>query len=124
MPEVRSDEILSRFLFDRSEIRENGALHWKALMPNPEGETSVFRISGCSEGEILVMGFGVAALRNKVLIGRGDITAQSVLSSSLQVRADSDPGSKHADILGWPIEKDAKKAIAMALAEVASAKRL
>lgn len=124
MSEVGRDEQLARFLFDKKEIRSDGSLHWRALLPNRDGETSVSRISGCSEGEILVMGFDVAKVRGQVLIGRGELLAASAYDLSLQVRSDQDSASRHADIIGWPEEKDRKQAIAIDLAEKASAKRL
>ncbi|MDH5670308.1 MAG: hypothetical protein OEY86_20095 [Nitrospira sp.] len=124
MSEVAREEELARFLFDKKEIRSDGSLHWRAFLPNRDGETSVSRVSGCKEGDVILMGFEVAKARGQVLVGRGEILAANVYDLSLKVRGDQDPASRHADILGWPEEKDRKQAIAIALAEKASAKRL
>lgn len=124
MPTVAPEEQLARFLFDKKEIRSDGSLHWRALLPNRDGETSVSRIAGCEEGEILIMGFGVARARGQILIGRGEVLASSAYDLSLNIRADNDPASRHADIIGWPEEKDRKQAIAIDLADKATAKKL
>jgi len=124
LSEVAREEELARFLFDKKEIRSDGSLHWRAFLPNRDGETSVSRVSGCKEGDVILMGFEVAKARGQVLVGRGEILAANVYDLSLKVRGDQDPASRHADILGWPEEKDRKQAIAIALAEKASAKRL
>lgn len=124
MAEVGQDEQLARFLFDRKEIRSDGSLHWRAFLPNRDGETSVSRVDGCKEGKILAMGFDVARARGQALIGRGEVLASSVYALSLQVRADNDLASRHADIIGWPDEKDRKQAVAIDLADKATAKKL
>lgn len=70
------------------------------------------------------MGFEVARARSQVLVGRGDLLAASAYELSLSVRPDQNPSSKHADIVGWPEEKDRKQAIAIDLAEKTIAKKL
>jgi hypothetical protein len=124
LADIDPNEKLTRYLFEKSDIRKDGSLHWRALIPNKEGETSVFRISECSEGDVWVMGFPVAKTRGKVLIGRGDLIASNVLEVSLTLRRDEDARSRHADIIGWPEEKDRRQAIAIDLAEKVEPKKL
>ena len=107
MAEITQDEVVTRYLLEKKEIRNNGKLHWRALLPNREGETSVYRISEWSEQDIWVTGLhDVAAARGKVLIGRGDLKASSISDKALTLRHDDDPTSRHSDIIGWPEEKD------------------
>jgi hypothetical protein len=125
MPEVSREEIITRYLLEKQEIRSNGKLHWRALLPNRDGETSVYRISKCSEHDIWVTGLhDVAAARGKVLIGRGDLRASSVYDKALTLRPDNNPASNHADIIGWPEEKDRLQAIAIDLAAEADVKKV
>jgi hypothetical protein len=123
--EVSREEEITRYLLEKKEIRSNGKLHWRALLPNKDGETSVYRISGCSENDIWVTGLhDVAAARGKVLVGRGDLKAVSVYDKALNLRADENPTSKHADIIGWPEEKDRLQAIAIDLAADVDVKKI
>jgi hypothetical protein len=94
-------------------------------MPNKDLETSVYRISGCAEEEVWLMGMKeVAPARGKPITGRGDLLAAVVYSKSLSIKADQNQKSRHADIVGWPGDKDRKQAIAMDLAVEAEAKKL
>ncbi len=52
------------------------------------------------------------------LVNLRDITA-SVISNHLEI-IPSEPPERHADITGWPEEKDKQEDIALELAEVAS----
>ena len=125
MSEVRREEKITRYLLEKKEIRSNGKLHWRALLPNRDGETSVYRISECSEQDIWVTGLhDVAAARGKVLIGRGDLHASSVYDKALNIRPDTNLVSNHADIIGWPEEKDRLQAIAIDLAAEADVKKV
>ena len=125
MSEVSREEEITRYLLEKKEIRSNGKLHWRALLPNKDGETSVYRISGCSENDIWVTGLhDVAAARGKVLVGRGDLKVVRVYDKALNLRADENPTSKHADIIGWPEEKDLLQAIAIDLAADVDVKKI
>ena len=125
MSEVSREEEITRYLLEKNEIRSNGKLHWRALLPNRDGETSVYRISGCSEQDIWITGLhDVAAVRGKVLIGRGDLKASSIYDKALTLRPDDNLTSNHADIIGWPEEKDRLQAIAIDLADEADVKRV
>lgn len=125
MSEITREEEVARYLLERKEIRSNGKLHWRALLPNKDGETSVYRISGWSENDIWVTGLhNVAATRGKVLVGRADLKASDVYDKSLTIRPDQIPTSRHADIMGWPEDKDRLQAIAIDLAAEADVKKV
>lgn len=89
-------------------------------MPNPRGELSVFRVQGLGETEIWDIGRNyVSRPQGKTLRGRGEVTASLVQQQGLVVEADDIP-PRHANVLGWPLEKSARKLIAVELANQAS----
>jgi len=121
MPEpITSFEYLSRFIVDRNHFRANHTIKHQAFMPNNNGKTSVCRISGISDGEILEIGLEVARIRGKPLFGRADIRVFNVLSKSLVVVPTNPPPIRHADIVGWPENKDHRISIAQELAAEAN----
>jgi hypothetical protein len=121
--EVSRSEKVTRYLLDRRDIRKEGVLHWRALMPNKSGETSVFRVSQLSEEEIWSIGSEKVALaRNMPLVGRGDLVAAIVYGKALRFSPDLDLQSRHANIVDWPDTKDARQAIALDLADEAEVK--
>ncbi len=123
MTDVSREETVTRYFFDREYVRKDGALHWRALMPDRSGKTSVFRVSQLSEDEIWRIGSEkVAAIRQKSLVGRADLIAASVYDKTLRFAPDNDPESRHADIIGWPEDKDKKHDIALDLADGAEVK--
>ena len=123
MTEVAHTEHLTRYLLDRATIRSDGNLHWRALLPNKEGETSVYRADGWSDGQTRDVGIQEVAMpQGKAIVGWADLMAKAVYDVSLNVRPDTNPLSRHADIVSWPIEKDKHKAIAIDLAAEATVK--
>ena len=51
----------------------------------------------------------------KTLHGRADIQLDSFLDADLQIEPDNEP-PRHANIIGWPDEKEKQKSIAQELA--------
>ncbi|MEE8429944.1 MAG: hypothetical protein V3S16_01720 [Candidatus Desulfatibia sp.] len=85
-------------------------------MPNQNGETSVYRISGISDTEIFEIGKRfVASVNDKPLLGRTDIVVSKVIEQKLSVNPDPTPHHRHANICGWPDEKSEKRLIAIEL---------
>jgi hypothetical protein len=123
MTPVSQSETVTRFLLDKSNIRKDGSLHWRAVMPDStDNETSVFRIDNLSMQDIWSLGDEkVARIRTKVLVGRGDLIAADVYYQSLKISPDNDDESKHAAIVGWPTDKHAKRQAAIDLAAYATA---
>lgn len=125
MTEVAQNERLTRYLLDRTTIRSDGNLHWRALTPNKDGETSVYRTDGWLYDQTKDVGVEeVARPQGKAIVGWADFIAQVVYTVSLKIRPDRDPLSRHADIINWPAEKDRHKSIAIDLAAEATVKRL
>ena len=85
-------------------------------MPNNSGKTSVCRISGITDVQIWEIGLEVARMRGKSLLGRADIRVFNILSKSLVVVPTDPPPIRHADIVGWPEDKDQRISIAQELA--------
>jgi hypothetical protein len=121
MPEPISPfEYLSRFIVDKNHFRANRTIKHQAFMPNSNGKTSVCRISGISDIEIWEIGLEVARIRKMPLFGRADIRVFNVLSKSLVVVPTNPPPIRHADIVGWPPDKDQRISIAQELAAEAN----
>ena len=91
-------------------------------MPASDGKRSVFRISGLPESEIWSVGLEkVARLKNLPLLGRLDVNAGLVYDQELRFNPDADRRSRHAEIVGWPPEKEKQQSIAQILAAEARA---
>lgn len=119
MEPVSSSETISRFVLSRRWIRADNTVRHIAFTPNKNGETSIFRISGISDNEVWNIGEREVGMKqNKPILGRADITASIILSNHLEI-VPSEPPVRHADITGWPEEKDQQKDIALELAEKA-----
>jgi hypothetical protein len=89
-------------------------------MPNREGKTSVYRIIGLGNPEIFEIGrHFVAEKMNKRLFGRADIKVSKILEKDLSVISDPDPHPRHANIVGWPEEREKYRLIAVELADEA-----
>jgi len=88
-------------------------------MPPSNLRLSVYRSSGLSEATIWELGNqNVAVPRGKPLVGRADILASDVSDSDedLKLEPDPEPHPLHANITGWPEQKDKQKLIAIKLA--------
>lgn len=114
-------ETICKYQLEKDEVREDGSVRWNALIPAKDGARSVFRISGVPETEIWDIGLNkVAAPRGLPLLGRIELSSAVVYDQKLQFVPDRDPASRHADIVGWPDEKEKRRSIAQVLAAEAS----
>ncbi|MEI9475244.1 MAG: hypothetical protein WCO26_01520 [Deltaproteobacteria bacterium] len=116
-------EDLSRFILEKKQIRADNTLRHTVFMPNRNGETSVFRISGISENQIWEIAVQVSRIRNKELFGRADIPVLDVLSKKLQLII-NEPPKRHANIIGWPDDPSTKLSIAQELAAEATFRKV
>jgi hypothetical protein len=117
---VSVDEVLARFVLQRSHVRADRSLKPDLFIPHPYGELSVTRHGALLDGALWAIGSGVAAERQKRLVGRADVRAGDCLRQRLQVIADPLPyNEQHANVAGWPREKPAQKIIALELAAAA-----
>ena len=113
-------EVLTRYVLDKNSYKPSeGRVRHSAFMPPSNLRLSVYRSSGQSEAMIWELGNqNVAAHRNKPLVGRADILASDVSDSNedLKLSPDTEPHPLHANIAGWPEQKDKQKLIAIKLA--------
>ena len=114
--------LLARYLTSSSHYsKEKGFPRPGAFLPTPKGETSVFQIDGLDEEAI----WGIAEQyvapelpQNRRVHGRADVPTASVESLGLRVAPDNTP-PRHANIVGWPAEKDEQLSLAQELVKQA-----
>ena len=116
--------LLARYLIQSKDFsRAGNYVKARAFMPPPDRKTSVFQINGLTDNEIWDIGEDhVARPQEKTLHGRGDILAAAVEKTKvLKIHYDNIP-LRHANIIGWPEEKDRQKLLAQELAAEAELK--
>jgi hypothetical protein len=86
-------------------------------MPPRDLKLSTFVTTGLEPSEIWEL--GDQAIVGRSTYGSADIEAQAVASEGLGIERDDSP-PRHANIVGWPREKDAQKEIAQSLAAAAT----
>ena len=105
-----ANSAFARFVFDRSMVRADGSIRWKAFLDKrPPHETSV------SAHESLRIGIhwdeGARVNPSRPLLGAADISDAGVKSARLAVRpAPLSEMPHHAELTGWPQgdDEDAK----------------
>jgi hypothetical protein len=117
---VAPHEITSRFLIDGQVRAESKEVKYHAFIPPKSLKLSIFRTSNLSEQEIWTMAFEKVEPSRGPVIGRGELTVSAIAEEKLQMSPDEDPNSRHADVVGWPVDRDARVTIAKALAAKAS----
>lgn len=126
VPPVESTEWLARYVMQSSHFRNSDlTVKPNLFIPHPYQELSVTRHRDATESEIWAVGEDVAIQQGRTLYGRTDITAQNCTVDSLKVAARPFPNNpNHADIEGWPSDKQDQKAIALQLAASATQLKL
>ncbi len=126
VPPVGEGELLARFIMSKSQIKSSeGRVKQDAFMPNKHKERwelSVMRHLQATLGEIRIVGEGVASRREppRTLYGWADIVSDDARNLRLSVDPEPEPDNpNHANILNWPDDKPAQKAIAAELAKLA-----
>jgi hypothetical protein len=123
VPPVADDELLARFVTQSGQYRKiDNTVKQDLFIPNARGEVSVMRHRDATELELWDVAHNVANSLNRKLYGRSDITAAVCTVNGLRVVASPimPTNPNHADVLGWPTEKEDQKAIAQKLAAAAS----
>jgi len=121
---VADDELLARYIFNSSYIRSSDqTVRPDVFMPPNNLELSVTRHINFTEDDIWNTGKKVAKYRNLPLYGRADIKTEHVRKQNLEVKPQpikNDPNlgdnPNHANIIGWPLEKNDRKMIALEIA--------
>lgn len=131
VPEVALDEVVARFILEKKLVYEDGSPKPRLFYPYKHVELSVNRHRECTQDEIWMFGRGVSEFRNKTLVGRSDIAVEDCTFDTLEVVAkpikDHPKGvpdnPNHADIVGFPDNKEDQMSLAQKLAAKAG-KRL
>lgn len=119
---VTQFELLARFILHSNCIhKSDNTLTQNAFIPPKDLKLSVTRHIGLSERDMWNCGKDVASLRKLQLYGRADIITLFILNQSLIVDAAPITTNKnHANIIGWPSDKERRKIIALELAREAA----
>lgn len=119
VPEIRPDEVVTRFILQSSHFRADGTVKSDAFMPPPNLRFSVNRLLLANEPETWAFGKQVSEIRQKTLYGRVDMSVEACQKQSLKVAAAPIEGNpNHADIINWPSEISRQKLIAIELSTV------
>lgn len=123
---VAENETISRFLTSSGYLAKSKRIvKYGAFLPNRNGETSVYRVTGISNTDTWKIGEKyvrepIARKRGSCsLHGRGDIEAIEIIDSKLTIKPKPTPHPRHADIIGWPESKEEKQMLATELANKA-----
>jgi len=126
---VADDELLARYILYSGWIRQSNQtvkVKQDAFVPPGNLELSVTRHIHLTEDDIWSLGKKVARYRNRPLYGRADVKTEHVKMQNLEVKSQpikNDPNlgdnPNHANIIGWPLEKNARKMIALEIANAA-----
>jgi hypothetical protein len=121
-PDPAPDEVTSRYLRHSNQYApSNGRVKPHALHPAPaDHKTSVFRVQGFIESEIWSLGDEhILNPSGSELRARAELLVAQILGVDLQVEP-QEPPQRHANIGGWPAEKDEWMLKAQELAAVAT----
>lgn len=129
LPEkVYGEEDLSRYLLSSSYFaRTKGQVKYSAFMPNSQGKTSIYRVSGLEDETIWEIGENfvrkpiIKKQPSCKLHGRADFKGNAVFECALEVVADTSPHPRHADLVGWADNKPSRQ---MAATQLANSARL
>lgn len=114
---VGNQESISHFLFSENHFVRSSRRVKHHAFTNRNGEVSVFRIDGLDTAAIFEIGRRVAGSgRSEQLKGRADLTAAIVRRASLDVVPVPRTHVRHANIVGWPQEKERDRVLSMELA--------
>jgi hypothetical protein len=119
---VAPNELLARYITSsRWFRRKDQTVKQDAFIP-PESplELSVTRHLNLSDHDIWNIGREIATAQSRNLHGRADVQTSHVTAQSLNVEPHPVPNNpNHANIVGWPPDKDARKMRALEIARVA-----
>ncbi len=111
---------IARYLLEGEVRHSDRTIRHQAFMPPPSLKHSVFRIYDLSEQDIWALGVEKVEPKRGRVIGRGDLRVSGIIENTLRVEPDNDPDSRHADIVGWPDDRNFRATIAKVLAALAS----
>lgn len=115
---IGDSENLARFLFsDKHFARTTSRVKRQAFDPPLNRQVSVFRIDRLSESAVWTLGRErVGAARNEAPRARADLVAAAVRATQLDAVAAPETHPRHANIVGWPDDKECVRQLTMELA--------
>ena len=121
---IGQDECVTHFIFYHGHIDENrGLVDHAAFKPHKTDRNfSVYRIKGCSEKRIWLIGYLFVELRRsdkRIILARGDVECKIVFDQGLRITPKPSPHPRHAEVIGWPDDKPTQKLKQIALAQAA-----
>ena len=121
---IRAEGTLARFALENGRLAES-VVKPKLFEPNRHLALSVFHAGGIGCHEIIDLGMAVTASHPTArrLHGWAEIEEGAVTNTGLRVDYDDSP-PRHANIVGWPADRGARKGVAIALASAARAVKL
>lgn len=118
---LQHSENVSRFLIEGDIRAKDKSIRHGAFLPSASNlKISVFRTYELSAESIWALVVEKVEPRRGPVIGRGDLSVETIIENNLQAAPDKDPLSRHADIVGWPEDRNLRSTIAMDLARLAS----
>jgi len=119
---VGSNELLARFIFDRKYIRKvPPAIKYNTFLPNPDnGQVSVFRKGKMSNEDYNGVKKKVEGIRGREMKGTALIGVTEVNNTGVRVKPEESEYFWHADIEGWPLDKNEVMSIAQQIAAKAT----
>ena len=128
--DIPDGERITRYILSKGQFaKTTGRVKYSAFIPmlNQKAsrfEISVYRTTDVADVDIWEIGQKhVANPQSKKLYARGDLQAADIFHQNLQIEPDlssNRPHDLHANIIGWPREKDEQKMIAIELAKEAT----
>jgi hypothetical protein len=112
-------EPIARYLFEKGHYSsEKAEVKYRAWMPPKNKLKSVYRIVGLSEAEIWQIGKEqVEPEIGHSILARADVGVRAIVELGLQI-VPSEPPPRHANVTGWPDQKEAQMSKAQELAAV------
>jgi len=109
---------LARYLYETGHFSvENKRVKERAFLPPPSLRLSVFVVDALKHQEIVDLGRSVTQRELRAYATLDDSTTAA---QGLRVERDDTPFFRHAEIAGWPVEKEHQKEIAQELARAAT----
>lgn len=121
---LKDTEGLSRFLTSkRSFNREHNVVKPQAFRPPKDLRLSVFRTEGLAAKKVWALARRcVTQMSGREVLGAAELDVVSVRAlPPLSVNPDNNP-PRHAEIIDWPPDKDARLSLSQKLAKAASLK--
>ncbi|NOQ80510.1 MAG: hypothetical protein GQ546_14060 [Gammaproteobacteria bacterium] len=105
---VDSSEIIARFLTSSSHVaKSKGRIKYASYLPAPDGETSVYRVSGISNHEIDDIGDKYVReprIKNGgkcTIHGWSEVEAIVILNTKIIIEPKTIPHARHANLKNW-----------------------